>query len=341
MTVEAVDTNTYELNDDRSIVVIDKATVIFKSGHVRNYALDSVSLKIRRGEAVGIVGESGSGKTTLGLAVLKILRLNAGRIFFDGMDISRLRSKKLALFRSKTQMIFQDPYSSLNPYNTIFESVATPVFSNISRLESELQRKVTKREIRSMVSETLEKVGLSPGSAFLDVYPRKLSGGQRQRVAVARALIMHPKLVVADEPTSMLDVSITAQVANLLKSLQKEMDFSLMYISHELSTSRYISNRIAVMCLGRVVELGTSEDITKSPMHPYTDILIRSMPEVSSSGINDSIAKIDFNAYNGGIKGCVFAHSCPRKTEICTSEKPLLQEMGNDHEVACFHPIIA
>lgn len=315
-------------------------TKIFKSGHVRNYALDKVNLSIKVGDSLAVVGESGSGKSTLGLVAVNLLRPNSGKILFEGEDISKLRGAALRSFRRNTQMVFQDPYSSLNPYNTVYQSVAAPMNANKTYYESLIDERVDSRDKqRAKVAEMLDLVGLVPGENFLDLYPKKLSGGQRQRVALARSLMLRPKLIVADEPTSMLDVSISAQVLNLLSKLKKELNFSIMYISHELGTSRYISENMAVMNLGRVVEYGPSDEIVSTPMHPYTDILIKSMLEVGGFATEEPLAKIDFSQYNGGMVGCTFAHSCPFVTDVCLKQRPLLEKVDGEHSVACFHPL--
>jgi len=299
---------------------------------------------MKRGESVSVVGESGSGKSTLGLIAVNLLKPTRGAVYFEGKDISRLRGKKLRMFRRNIQMVFQDPYSSLNPFNTIYQSVVAPLkynwkqYDEITGHRTE-DRAISKEKLREEVASMLDRVGLSPGVNFLDIYPRKLSGGQRQRVVVARALIIRPKLVVADEPTSMLDVSISAQVLNLLSDLKKELGFSILYISHEIATARYISDKMAVINLGRIVEYGPSDEVAFHPMHPYTDILIRSMMEVGKSSSEEIPTKMDFNVYNGGIKGCTFAHSCPFKKDICTQKDPKLTDLGNEHYVACFYPL--
>jgi peptide/nickel transport system ATP-binding protein len=329
----------FSANESEYLIEFKNITKIFKSGHIQNYALDGINLKIKAGESVSVVGESGSGKTTLGLLAVKLLNPNKGEINFEGRNIAKIRGSKLREFRLITQMVFQDPYSSLNPYNTILESVALPLISNKSAIEKRDGVKLTRDVIRKRVAVTLDRVGLSPGESFLDLYPKKLSGGQRQRVAIARALVLNPRFIVADEPTSMLDVSISAQVLNLLSQLKKEFNFSMIYISHELATSRFISEKMAVMNLGRIVEYGRSEDITDHPMHPYSDILIKSVPEIGGFIDTDNISKIDYNVLNGGMKGCTFAHSCPKVTDKCIQERPELQDMGNEHYVACFHPL--
>ena len=319
-------------NPEDFVLKFNNVEKIFKSGRIVNHALDEVSIGIKRGETLSIVGESGSGKTTMGLAAVKLLDITRGKIFFEGQDVSKLKGRKLFNFRSKTQMIFQDPYSSLNPFNTIYKSVSAPLVSFRKDLNHEKRRE--------MVAEMLDRVGLQPGKNFLEVFPKSLSGGQRQRVSIARSLIMNPSFIVADEPTSMLDVSISATVINLLKRLKKEMNFSMMYISHELATSRFIGDKMAVMNFGRIVEYGNADEIAKHPMHPYSEILINSMPSIENPN-RKQVTKLnlDFNFYNGGIRGCSFAHFCPFKKDRCETERPQLKKMGNEHYVACFYPL--
>lgn len=331
-----------------NLLELKDVTKIFKSGHVRNYALDRVSISIVGGESLSIVGESGSGKSTLGLVAIGLLKPNRGKILFEGSDVSKLRGKNMKDFRQRSQMVFQDPYSSLNPYRTIFEIVSAPILYNMKYFEESIGEDLTKNisrkkkmeKMRAAVAQMLNVVGLSPGEGFLDQYPKKLSGGQRQRVAIARSLILKPKFIVLDEATSMLDVSISAQILNLLSKLKKEFKFSILYISHELATAKYVSDKMAVMNLGRIVEYGKTDEITSHPMHPYTDILIKSMLEVGALKNELPISSLDFNAYNGGMKGCTFVHSCPFKTEICMEQDPILEDRGQGHMVACFHPLI-
>ena len=317
---------------DEFVLRFNEVEKIFKSGRIVNHALDNVSIGIKKGETLAVVGESGSGKTTMGLAAVKLLDITRGSIFFENQDVSKLRGRKLFKFRSKTQMIFQDPYSSLNPFNTIYKSVSSPLVS--------FRKDLNQEKRRELVAEMLDRVGLQPGNSFLDVFPKSLSGGQRQRVSIARSLIMNPSFIVADEPTSMLDVSISATVINLLKKLKSEMKFSMMYISHELATSRFIGDKMAVMNFGRVVEYGDADEIAKHPMHPYSEILINSMPDLENNNKNHiTKLNLDFNFYNGGIKGCSFAHFCPFKKDQCETERPQLKKVRNEHYVACFYPL--
>lgn len=326
-------------NDESAILKLTNVKMVFKSGHVTNYALDGVDLSLKSGTSISIVGESGSGKTTLGLLAVKLLHPTSGSIKFEGKEIGKTKGSKLRDFRRNTQMIFQDPYSSINAYDTIFGTVALPLIVNRKKIEEKEKIKLTHAEMERRVSRMLDRVGLSPGESYLYLYPKKLSGGQRQRVAIARALILNPKFIIADEPTSMLDVSISAQVLNLLSDLKQEFNFSMIFISHDLSTARYISETMAVMNLGRIVEYGKSEDVTDHPHHPYTAILMNSLPKLDDLSEDADFEKLDYNAYNGGIKGCTFAHSCRYKTEQCVMERPELREIEAGHYVACFHPV--
>ncbi|MCL4335989.1 MAG: ABC transporter ATP-binding protein [Candidatus Thermoplasmatota archaeon] len=319
------------LPPSNEIISFRNVDKVYKSGHTTNYALDSINFSIKTGKTLSVVGESGSGKTTFGLASLGLIEPTQGKIYFQGIDITSLDRIQKRNFRSKTHMIFQDPYSSLNPYNNIFTTVSAPIES--------FQKGMSKEERRNKAAEMLDKVGLSPGADFLDIYPKSLSGGQRQRVAIARSLINKPEFVVADEPTSMLDVSITSTVINLMKSLKDELNFTMLYISHEIATSRYIGDDMAVMNLGRIVEYGSPEEITKSPKHPYTDLLIRSYPKPGQKLVPGETRHGDYNVYNGGIKGCTFAYACPFKIPECENTKPELREISQGHWVACFHPI--
>ena len=320
-----------EIQETDSIIAFENVTKIFKNGLVRNHALDNVTFSIKRDETVAIVGESGSGKTTLGLSAIKLVDIDRGEIYFKGKNISRLKRRRLREFRSQTQMVFQDPYGSLNPYNSVYDSVAAPLNS--------FQSGMSKSEKREKVLQMLDKVGLRPPESFINEYPKKLSGGQRQRVSIARALIMEPEFIVADEPTSMLDVSISSTVLTLLKNLKKELHFSMLYISHELATARYISDRMAVMNLGRIVEYGKSDSVVNTPAHPYTKLLISSMPHLSEEGTEELEVNLDFDTYNAGIKGCSFSHVCPFVQQDCKEGRPEFLKVGEDHYVACFHPM--
>ncbi len=323
---EALESSTSE-----EVIRFENVTKIYKSGPIVNHALDGVSFSLRRGETISIVGESGSGKTTLGMAAINLLDHSGGTIYFLGSPLRKLRGKKLRSFRSKSQMIFQDPYGSLNPYNSVYDSVVAPL--------NNFRPDLSKSEKRKEVLEMLDKVGLRPAESFIDEFPKKLSGGQRQRVSIARALIMRPAFIIADEPTSMLDVSVSSTVITLLNELKKEMNFSMLYISHELATAKYISERMAVMNLGRIVEIGNSDDIVARPSHPYTKLLLTSMPDVKNKPGDEMVVDLDFDAYNGGMKGCTFANVCPFVKEDCKTTRPELRKIEEGHYVACFYPL--
>lgn len=291
--------------------------------HVR--AVDGVELKIHSGETLALVGESGSGKTTLGKTILRLEEPTAGEIFFDGRNITRLSRKDMRPIRKNVQMIFQDPFTSLSPRFTIGQIVEEPLI--IHNLYSKAERKVR-------VSELLEIVGLS--KTYADRYPHEFSGGQRQRIGIARALVMGPKLVIADEPVSALDVSIQSQIINLLVDLQQEFKLTYLFISHDLGVVEYISDRVAVMYLGRIVEIATKEAIYDHPQHPYTKSLLSAIPLPDPEAKRDRIIlKGDLPSPSNPPSGCTFHTRCPVKQDICTQERPLSREVSQGHMVAC------
>jgi peptide/nickel transport system ATP-binding protein len=318
-------------------VAVDGVTKDFKSGRtLRNRrgqmtrAIDDVTLSINRGEVLGLVGESGSGKTTLGLSILKLLEVDSGAIRFKGADITHLRRAQLADFRKQTQMIFQDPYESLNPFITVYSSVSAGL--NVFRKDMNGEEKV------NLVSSTLEALDLSPAEDFLYKFPGQLSGGQRQRVVIARAVIMSPSFIVADEAVSMLDVSIRAGILNKLISLKENTDLSMLFITHDIAVARYISDRLAVMHLGQIAEYGDSEDVISNPLHPYTQILINAVPvaDVLEEQKPIPFTKGDWEKVNRGYRGCSFADRCPFVMQICRQKKPPMIEQRTGHTVACF-----
>lgn len=296
------------------------------SDYVR--AVDEVELEVKRGTTMGLVGESGSGKTTLGKTVLRLLAPTAGKIFFEGEDITELDSARLRSLRREMQMIFQNPYGSLNPRM----NVGSLVSEGIS-----IHNTVKKEERGEFVAQLLGEVGL--GTDVMGRYPHEFSGGQRQRIAIARAISLHPKFVVCDEPVSALDVSVQAQIINLLKDLQKKHGLSYLFISHDLRVVKHISDLVAVMYLGKIVEIAPSEDIYSNPAHPYTKMLISAIPEIKTTrGGNGEEVSI-----SGEIKnlaeipsGCSFHPRCPLATEVCSRETPRLEKKGADgRSVAC------
>jgi oligopeptide/dipeptide ABC transporter ATP-binding protein len=301
---------------------------VFASGKAEVHAVEDVTLTVRRGETLGIVGESGCGKSTTARLMLRLLDPTAGTIRFDGHDITKLGQRTLRPLRREMQMIFQDPYSSLNPRKTVGQIIGAPFAIH------------GQKGAKTRVRELLEVVGLSP--EHYNRYPHEFSGGQRQRIGVARALALSPKLIVCDEPVSALDVSIQAQVLNLLRTLQRDFDLTYVFISHDLSVIRQIADRIAVMYLGRVVELGRSESIYESPKHPYTAALLSAVPRASTEG--DQRERIvlggDVPSPIEPPQACVFHPRCPRfHAGHCDVEEPLLRELEPAHEAACHYPL--
>lgn len=295
-------------------------------GYVR--AVDGVSFELNRGEILGLAGESGCGKTSTAFSVLLLNRPFAGKIWFAGKDIHTLRGKELKDFRQKVQIIFQDPYQSLNPRFRVMNSVAEPLIIHGVR---------DSRERMGRLLGALRSAGLVPPEAYLGRYPHELSGGQRQRIAIARGIVLGPSLLVADEPTSMLDVSVRAGILNLLKGFSKEGGVSILYISHDLGTIRYICDRTAIMYLGRIVELGKTEQVITRPLHPYTKALIDSVPEVNPAvkrPAADLLSK--FIEQERLASGCRFYPRCPRRIDRCSREEPELSPVFEGHEVACF-----
>jgi peptide/nickel transport system ATP-binding protein len=297
------------------------------------HAVDGVSLEVYSGETLGLVGESGCGKSTLGRCLVRLTSVTSGRVELEGRDITSLSSRQLRPLRARMQMIFQDPFSSLNPRKRVESIVGLPL--RINKL-------VPRKEIRGRVGSLLEQVGLQAGHASR--FPHEFSGGQRQRIGIARALAPMPSVIVADEPVSALDVSIQAQVINLLADLQDEHDLTYVFIAHDLSVVRQISDRVAVMYLGRIAEIGPTEAVIQRPLHPYTSALLAAVPVPDPHRRRDGrmqpVAKGDVPSPVSPPPGCRFHPRCPRASEICRVEVPALLPRGAEGQaVACHHPL--
>lgn len=291
-------------------------------------AVDGVSFELKRREIFGLVGESGSGKTTTGRLLLKLIEPTAGRIYFQGKDITMLTPKEIKPLRRKMQIIFQDPYESLNPRMTIFDTLAEPL---------RVQQLGTSTEIEERVYKILEDVDLIPPEEFVYRYPHELSGGQRQRITTGRALILNPEFIVADEPVSMLDVSIRAGILDLMFDLIKKYNVSFLYITHDLALARHICEGMAVMYLGKIVEKGAVEQIVHEPLHPYTRALIDAVPNPDPEAKRtEVVVKGEIPSPINPPSGCRFHTRCPRYIgEICRRQEPTLIDMAKGHYVAC------
>ena len=297
----------------------------FPSGSQVVKAVDDVSFDVYKGETLGLVGESGCGKSTTGRMTIRLLDATEGSILYTGKDIANLSGSSLRDQRCKMQIIFQDPFSSLDPRTTICETIGRPL---------QVHKLIPKAQRFERVLELMERVGLDPN--WVNKYPHELDGGRRQRVGIARALAVNPEYIVCDEPVSALDVSIQAQVLNLLQDLQEEMGLTYLFISHDLSVVKHLSNRIAVMYLGKIVELATSDELFANQAHPYTQALLSAIPIPTIDAKPKRILlQGDVPSPKNPPSGCRFHTRCPYATDRCKSEEPMLRDIGGGHCVAC------
>lgn len=298
----------------------------FKASKGRVQAITDVSLQIYKGETLALVGESGCGKSTLGRLLIRLLELDSGSVVFDGTNVTNMGKKELRAFRRRMQLVFQDPYASLDPRFTIESCIAEPLRAY----------GMSKEEIHQAVVDLADKVGINP--EHLGRYPHQFSGGQRQRVGIARAIALHPDLVVCDEPVSALDVSIQAQTLNLLHDLQKELQLTYLFISHDLGVVHYISDRVCVMFLGKICELGSTEEVYYHPRHPYTRYLLAATPKIGKGHEEKELLTGDIPSPINPPSGCRFRTRCPYAKPICAEkEPPLTQSCG--HQFACHFPL--
>ena len=312
-----------EVENLKKYFPVKKGVLSRTVGQVR--AVDGVSFTLNRGETLGLVGESGCGKTTVGRSILRLIEPTAGRVNFNGKDLLALDREELRNTRASLQIIFQDPFSSLDPRMSVGQIIAEPIRNHM---------KIPKSEIRERVAYLMERVGLHPEQSRR--YPHEFSGGQRQRIGIARALALNPLAIICDEPVSALDVSIQAQVINLLAQLQEQMNLSYLFIAHDLSVVEHISDRVAVMYLGRIVELTSDRELYRNPLHPYSQALLSAVPipdpEIHKQKI---LLQGDVPSPMNPPTGCTFHTRCPEREDICPQEIPVFKDVGNEHWVAC------
>ncbi len=324
---------------DKEILVIKNLKKHFEIGgqtfkRDKEYlkAVDGIQLEVLKGETLGIVGESGCGKSTLGNLIVGLLKPTEGEIYFEGTEISRLKEKQLKKYRVHYQMIFQDPFSSLNPRMRLFDLIAEPLITH---------QKMKKQELQQKVYQLMTDVGLDV--SYADRFPHEFSGGQRQRIGIARALALQPKLIICDEPVSALDVSIQAQILNLLKELQEKYDLTYIFIAHGLPAVKYISDRIGVMYLGNVVELASKDELFERPLHPYTGGLLSSLPishpDQRQKARDQVVIEGDMPSPVNPPAGCKFHTRCPYAQELCKQKVPEFKEVYPSHFVACHYPL--
>jgi peptide/nickel transport system ATP-binding protein len=320
--------NNHPLIEARDVeVVFETRKGFMRSGHV--YALNGVDLRIHRDETVALVGESGSGKSTLGRVTLRLIEPAGGTVIFDGQDITHASDRELRIVRQRAQIVFQDPFSSLNPYMTVGDLVEEPLV---------IDGGVSSSERRQRVAQALESVDLYPARAFAGKYPTQMSGGQRQRVGIARALVRNPDYLVTDEPVSMIDASSRIEVLDLIDTLQRDRRMALLYITHDIASARYFSDRIAVMYAGLIVEEGPAGTIIDEPLHPYTQALIAAIPEPDPANRFARRAVVPGEPRSNAepLTGCPFFDRCPRRMPgICDVRRPELMPQSGSHAVAC------
>ncbi|HON88488.1 MAG TPA: ATP-binding cassette domain-containing protein [Spirochaetales bacterium] len=310
-----------------------KTGSLFNRQHGYIYAVDDVSFSIKKGETLGLVGESGCGKSTTLRAISRLHEPTSGKVYLNGTDITKLHYEEMLKARRNMQIVFQDPYASLNPRMTTRDIIAEPM--KIFMKEGLL--KTTKKEMDERVEQLMEKVGLS--RFFKNRYPHEFSGGQRQRIGIARALALKPELILCDEPVSALDVSIQAQILNLFKDLQQDLGLTYLFIAHDLAVIKYISDRIAVMYLGKIVEISEADELYKKPLHPYTQALLSAAP-IPDPEIERKRQRIiltgDVPSPDKQRPGCYFYDRCPKRMDQCKASQPELKELAPGHKVACF-----
>ena len=315
--------NLLTVNDLKVHFPIKKGLLSNTVGYV--YAVDCVSFALKKGETIGLVGESGCGKTTTGLAILKLIESTGGKIIFQEKDISQLTKQQLRTLKKEMQIIFQDPYSSLNPRMTVNQIINDPM---------EIHGVFPGSERKERIAYLLKKVGLTPEQGRR--YPHEFSGGQRQRIGIARALALNPRLIIGDEPVSALDVSIQAQIINLLIELQGEFDLSYIIIAHDLAVVEHICDRIAVMYLGKIVEMTSYKNLYTHAKHPYTQALLSAIPVPDpKTSKQRMILKGDVPSPINPPSGCHFHPRCPHRMDICEKDEPVINDLGDDHHVAC------